>query len=128
MSDWLTTLTLLAQEGQKEGAPPGGGGGGIGQMLLMFGPLLLIILLFQFMFNPQKRERARVEQMTKSLKKNDRVVTIGGLIGTVAQVFPERGEVTLKVDDNTRLKFRLASIHEVLKDETTPASEPAKTP
>ena len=66
------------------------------------------------------------DDLLKSLKKNDRVVTIGGIIGTVANVTPDGKEVTLKVDDNTRLKMLRSSIQTVLRDDE-PADTPAKT-
>ena len=119
MDHWLSLLTLLAENG----APPGGGGGS--SLLVMLIPFLLIFVLFQFLFNPRKQEQKRVAQLTQSLKKNDRVVTIGGIIGTVAQIWPEKGEVSIKVDDNARLKMRLASIHEVIRDEAQAPSESA---
>jgi preprotein translocase subunit YajC len=52
--------------------------------------------------------------MLSALKKNDRVVTIGGMIGTVANITPDGQEVTLKVDDNTRIRMIRSSIQRVL--------------
>jgi preprotein translocase subunit YajC len=113
MSDWLMFLVLFAQEaGEKAPAkgapqqPPGGG------LLMWLFPLMLIFLLWSFLFNnPQKREQKRIEQLKSTLKKNDPVVTAGGILGTIANIFPERNEVVVKVDDNTKLRMRMTSIY-----------------
>lgn len=89
---------------------------------VMFVPMLLIAVLWYFLLlRPQSRERRKHEDILKALKKNDRVVTIGGIIGAVANVSADGTEVTLKVDDNTRIKFRRSSIQSVLKDDSESA-------
>ena len=56
--------------------------------------------------------------MLKALKKNDPVATIGGILGTVVSVSEDGLEVVVRVDDNTRIKFRHDAIREVIqKDE-----------
>ncbi len=54
-----------------------------------------------------------------AVKKNDRVVTTGGIYGVVANVHAEADEVTVKVDEttNTKLRMTLGSIARVLGDE-----------
>ena len=84
-------------------------------------------MLFYFlMIRPQRREQSRRVQMLGGVKKNDRVVTIGGVYGVVANVNREADEVTLKVDEttNTKLRITLSSIARVLGDE--PSDEPVK--
>lgn len=80
-----------------------------------------VFLLYFIMIRPQAKDRATRDQMLKELKKNDKVMTIGGLYGIVASVSPDKDEVVLKVDEesNTKLKFSRASIHRVLKDDGT---------
>ena len=123
MPGGMSVLTLLAEE-QKAPQPRG-----FDAFFLFIAPLLLIMILFQFMFSPQRREKKHLENLLKTLKKNDRVVTVGGMIGTVAQISPEKSEVTLKVDDNTRIRMLLSSIRDVLTEtkdaETETASKPA---
>ena len=71
---------------------------------------MVVIFLFFYMLvlrpSPEKKKR---EELMGELKKNDKVVTIGGIIGTIADVGEDR--VTLKVDDNTRIKLRKSGIH-----------------
>ena len=75
-------------------------------------PMWLIIgfVFYLLLIRPQKQERARREEVLNTLKKNDRVVTIGGIIGSVADVSQEKQTVTVKVDDNTRIKFQKSAI------------------
>jgi preprotein translocase subunit YajC len=70
-----------------------------------------------FYYSPQKREQKHLEQLKSTLKKNDPVVTAGGIMGTVASVSPERNEVTIKVDDNTRLRVQMRSVLALSKEE-----------
>jgi preprotein translocase subunit YajC len=92
------------------GTPLLGQGGG-GDVLLQMVPFLAIGLLFFFLiFRQDRRQRTTHRQMVEALKKNDRVVTIGGLKGTVVQVRREIDEITLKVDDNTKIRFTLSAI------------------
>ncbi|HTI52162.1 MAG TPA: preprotein translocase subunit YajC, partial [Planctomycetaceae bacterium] len=71
---------MLAQDEPKKGPGPGGD-------FAMFLPFVAIAVLFYFLLiRPQRREQASREQMLSALKKNDKVVTIGGMIGTVANI------------------------------------------
>lgn len=102
---WLASGVLLAQQAAENGA--GGNGGGqpptsfIGPLV----PFLMLFALFYFLFlRPQQKEQQRREEMLKALKKNDRVITAGGLIGTISQITPESKEVTLRLNDNAHVK------------------------
>ena len=57
--------------------------------------------------------------MLAAVKKNDRVITAGGIYGVVTNVHREADEVTIKVDEatNTKLRLTLSSIARVLGDE-----------
>ncbi len=110
-----------------EGNPPGGGG-----MLTMLMPLLLIGVLFYFMLiRPEKRKQADVQRMQQGLKKNDRVLTIGGIIGVVVNTQQGSDEVTLRVDDttNTRIRVVRSAISRILSADKEGKSEdsPADT-
>ncbi|MFG0315913.1 MAG: preprotein translocase subunit YajC [Planctomycetota bacterium JB042] len=73
-------------------------------------PLLVgFILIFYFlMFRPQIKEQKRRREMLSTLKKNDKVVTNGGMHGTIVSLGEDT--VVLKVDDNVRIKFSRAAI------------------
>jgi preprotein translocase subunit YajC len=100
----------------------GGGGGGGGGMLTMLFPFLMIGFLFYLLLiRPQRREQAKRKEMLAAVKKNDRVVTAGGIYGVVTNVHAEADEVTIKVDEatNTKLRMTLSSITRVLGGESS---------
>jgi len=72
-------------------------------------PMFIVIgLLFYFMFAvPQKREQQKLKEMLGNLKKNDRVVTAGGIYGTVVNVQQDSPHVTIRVDETTNTKLRV---------------------
>ena len=95
------------------------------QLFLVFlPPLAIILVMYILMDSPQRREKAKREAMLKNLKKDDRVVTIGGILGSVANISQDGKEVTLKVDDGTRIRFRRTAIAEVFTGE--PSAEIVK--
>jgi preprotein translocase subunit YajC len=88
------------------------------------GPPLLVQLLpmvaiavaaYLILFRPERDRQRRQQSLLTSLKKNDRVVTSGGLCGIVASVDREAGRVALKVDESATFKLTvtLASIAQV---------------
>ncbi len=85
-----------------------------------------IMIMFYFMLvRPnQKRERDR-KSMIATLRKNDHVVTVGGIKGVVANVKPEDDEVVLRIDEATGAKMRvvLSSIARVVAGEANDTSE-----
>lgn len=109
--------SLFAQQpAAPQPAPPGGA---IGSMLM---PLVMIGLLFFFMvLRPQQREQKKREALLRALKKDDRVITSGGIFGSVVNVIPESNEVTIRIDEKNDVKIRmqLSSIATVVADGTT---------
>jgi preprotein translocase subunit YajC len=80
-------------------------------------PWIMIGLLFYLMLlRPERRKRAELDRMLRSLKKNDRVITVGGIFGTVVQASQDADEVTLRIDEsnNTRIRVLRSSISRVL--------------
>ncbi len=117
--DFWSLVQLVAAGEEK---PPAQG-----DNLLMFAPLILIAVVFYLLlWKPQRKEQAARDAMLTALKKNDKVVTIGGIIGSVANISGDGQEVTLKVDDNTRIKFIRSSIQRVLTSEGE-AEKPAES-
>ena len=87
----------------------------------------LIILIFYFlMIRPQKKRDKEARDMLAAMKKGDKIVTIGGIRGTVAVV--KESTVIIKVDDNTRIEFSKNAISQVLdkKPETAASTKKEK--
>ena len=107
---------LFAQEAPADDGAAGGGG----DMMMSLLPFVAIFVLFYFLLiRPQRREQARRQAMLSAVKKNDRVITAGGIYGVVTNVHREADEVTVKVDEatNTKLRVTLSSVTRVLGDE-----------
>ncbi|VAX37665.1 Protein translocase subunit YajC [hydrothermal vent metagenome] len=83
--------------------------------------IVMMAVAFAFFYfiilRPQQRERAKQKNKLESLKKNDRVVTIGGIIGTIANFSEDGNEVTLKIDDNARIKMLRNSVRGIYAPE-----------
>ncbi len=112
MENWLFNALLAAAEGGAQGEPPS-----LVQMLAPMWPFALVIVLMYFLWiRPQRIEQRKHQESLNALKKNDRVVTIGGIFGVVTNVRKEADEVTLKVDEdtNTKIRVRLGAIARVL--------------
>jgi preprotein translocase YajC subunit len=77
--------------------------------------VMLFILLYFVMFRAPRKKQQQQEQMIKSLRKNDRVQTAGGILGTVLEV--SDSEITLKVDEsnNTKIKVLPSAISRVIE-------------
>jgi preprotein translocase subunit YajC len=81
------------------GGPADGGANPIVTLM----PLILIFVVFYFfIIRPQKKKETDRRAMIEAVKKGDRVVTIGGVHGTVTQV--DDGSVLVQVDTNVKLR------------------------
>lgn len=115
---------LFAQEAAPKAAPPPAGGLG-----MMLPAMIGVMVLFYFMIiRPQRREQDSRQTMLGTLKKSDRVVTVGGLYGVVSNVRPENDEVTLTVDEsnNTKIRVTLQSIQRKLGEDPEGEAKKAK--
>jgi preprotein translocase subunit YajC len=112
----LYALALLAadeggkQQPQQPNQPPG-------LEMLVFMAIALAFFWFVVLRPQRRRQEQERNALLMSLKKNDRVLTIAGIYGTVVSVSENEDEVTVKVDDNTRLKMTKSSIARNLSGE-----------
>ena len=83
-----------------------------GQLFSMLIPFGLIILVFYFLIiRPQNKKQKETQAMLSSIRKNDRVTTIGGIRGVVQAVKDDT--VIIKVDDNVKLEFSKSAVSAV---------------
>ncbi|MFO7448301.1 MAG: preprotein translocase subunit YajC [Ignavibacteriaceae bacterium] len=98
-------------------APPadGSGGGGMISTIIMFGAIFVI---FYFMIiRPQQKRAKEREKMLSNVQKGDKVVTSGGMHGTVAGI--DEKTVLLNVGDNIKMTFERSAIAAVVSKEKT---------
>ena len=101
--------------------------GSTGSMMTTFVTFGLIIVIFYFLIiRPQKKRDKETKEMLAAIKKGDKVVSIGGIHGTVVAV--KETTVVVKVDDNTRIEFSRNAISSIVnrKAETTEPSSKKK--
>ena len=106
---------MVAQLAATDSKPPAGPF----ELLITYFPMILIVVAAWFLLYRPERERMRKQrELLSNVKKNDRVITASGIVGTVSSVDREQDRVVLKVDEssNAKITFTLASVNRVLTD------------
>ena len=115
----LAVVMLLAQQilAQQEGA----------QEEIAANPLpvwvplgLALLFAYLILILPEQRKRKKQDSFLANLKTHDRVVTIGGILGTVANIAPGSDKITLTIDEktNTRIRILRSSVARLQDDDT----------
>lgn len=103
----------------------GGAGGAVGG-LVQFLPYILVFGIFYFlMIRPQQQKAKALQESLKQLRRGDRVLTAGGIIGRVISASPDSDEVTVEIADNVRVQVARATITSVLTSSAAPANDTA---
>jgi preprotein translocase subunit YajC len=101
----------------------GGGGEGGGGGILTFLPFIFIMVIIYFlMIRPQTKRQKEKKMMLGAIKKGDRIVTVGGIHGSVVGLKNNGKVVVIKVDKNTNLtigKTAIAGLAGNVSDEET---------
>ncbi len=105
--NYVTVLALAAPNAQQ--------GGQQANPILAFAPIILMFAVFYFLLiRPQQKRQKKHDDMIKNVKKGDKVVTTGGIIGIVVGV--KDSQVVLKVGDGeTKIEFLKSAISQVLQ-------------
>lgn len=105
-----TYHAILAQETAPPSAPEKPGSpGGMGQMLPMM--ILMMVIFYFVLIRPQRKQQKELEKKREGIQIGDDVVTIGGIHGRVTNKADRT--VTVKVSENTKIKFARTAINEV---------------
>jgi preprotein translocase subunit YajC len=108
----MNTTWLLAAG--SSGGSGSGQGSGIGMLVLFAG----LFLIWWFLFlRPQIKGQKEKRKMLEALKKGDRVVTRGGLIGTIVGVKEKEQIVVLRVAENVKMEVVRNAVEGVLQQE-----------
>ncbi len=80
--------------------------------------MLMFMVIYMLLARPQNSPSAKTSALLSKLKKNDRVVTAGGILGTVVNFGADDEYVTLRIDDNsnTRMQVLATSIVRIVSD------------
>ena len=87
-------------------APAASSAAGSASMWIML--ILIFVVMWFFMIRPQRKQQKALEEMRRSLKKGDKVVTAGGIYGVVADL--DERTVLMKVDGEVKLRVDKSSI------------------
>ncbi len=99
-----------------QAAAPAGAPTQADQMLHMVSILAITVGIFYFLIiRPQQRKQKETESMLSSIKKGDRVLTSGGLYGTVIGKGAKDDVMVLKVADDVKMEFSKQSIVQVVE-------------
>jgi preprotein translocase subunit YajC len=118
------SIALAAQTGQNEvssepvsgqtqsvtavepnAAPPGAPAKQQSPYSMLIFVVAIIVMMYFIMFREPRKRQKQQQQMVNTLKKNDKVRTIGGIIGTVVDVKDD--EVVIKIDESNNTKIRV---------------------
>ena len=90
----MNTFTILqaAQTAQAQG-------GGWSMWIML---ALIFVVMWFFMIRPQRKQQKELQNFRDSLKKGDKVVTVGGIFGTVAEI--KDTTVLIEVDNNVKIR------------------------
>ena len=102
----MNMFTLL------QASAPAAQGSGLSMWIML---ALIFVVMWFFMIRPQRKQQKEMENFRNSLKNGDKVVTIGGIYGTVAEV--KESYVLLEVDKDVKIRINKQAIQ---KDYTDP--------
>lgn len=97
VQSWL----LLMAGGQEQGSSP---------LYLLVWMGLLFVIMYLLLIRPQRKKQKEHDRLLTELRKGDKVVTTGGMFGTIFAIDDERNRVVLKIGDDTKMEFLKSSI------------------
>ena len=99
---------------QTSGGTPSGGGGIFGQVHMLI-PFIAMFAIFYFLLiRPQQKKQREHRQLLQNLKRGDRVVTGGGIYGTVTKI--RNDIVHVEIADQVRIRVNKSSITDVVPE------------
>ncbi len=99
---------------QTSGATSGGGGGIFGQINMLI-PFIAMFAIFYFLLiRPQQKKQRDLRQMLQNLKRGDRVVTSGGIYGTIVKI--RNDIIHLEIADQVRIRVNKSAIADLVRE------------
>ncbi|MGE5528596.1 MAG: preprotein translocase subunit YajC [Patescibacteria group bacterium] len=109
MLPWIFLATAPAQPGT-----PGAQAAGTGGFIISLLPFVVLFgIMWLLLIRPQKKQQEAHRRMLSELKKGDRVLTAGGLIGEITEI--DEDEVKLRIADKVEARFIKSAVNRVLK-------------
>lgn len=92
-------MTLLSFTTLLQAAQPQAQGGNYSFLIMM---LLIFVVMYFFMIRPQQKKQKEIVKFRESLKRGDKIVTVGGIYGVVAEV--KEQYVIMEIDSNVKIR------------------------
>ncbi len=93
--------------------------------LMQLAPIAVVFVIFYFLImRPQQKKAQAHQAMIKELRKGDRVITAGGILGTVDKVIND-SEISLEIAEGIKVRAIKSTVNNVVA-KTQPANEPSK--
>lgn len=101
-------LSLLAAAQSAAGQTPSTAGGVLAALMPF---LIMLVVFYFFLIRPQQKQQKQREEMLQSIKKGDKVITVGGIHGEVVEA---KGDVlTLRIADKVEVKINRSGIGQI---------------
>ncbi|MDR2026302.1 MAG: preprotein translocase subunit YajC [Prevotellaceae bacterium] len=91
-------MLLLQQETSRDGGGPSQGGSPVFFIMI----ILMFVVMYFFMIRPQQKKQKQLKEMRKSLDKGDKIITQGGLYGTIVEV--KDNYFLIEIDTNVKVR------------------------
>lgn len=105
-------IILLAASSFAQTSAPQGGSGFMSSILPMM--IVMFAVIYFFMIRPEQKKHKEKQNLLSNLKKGDKVLTIGGVYGTIAGVKDD--SFMLKISDNTTVRIAKTAVANVIKE------------
>lgn len=92
-------MTLLSIATLLQAAQPQAQGGNYSFLIMM---LLIFVVMYFFMIRPQQKKQKEIVKFRESLRRGDKIVTVGGIYGVVAEV--KEQYVIMEIDSNVKIR------------------------
>ncbi len=100
--------------GEAFAMAPGGGEGGGGSLITSLMPLALIfVIMYLLIIRPQQKKQKEHQRMIDALNKGDKIVTNGGVHGTVVGLKEREQTLIVKIADNVKIELSRAAVARV---------------
>jgi preprotein translocase subunit YajC len=100
------------------------GSGGAASVLMQLAPLLLIfVIMYLLMIRPQQKKMKEHREMLGTLKRNDRIITAGGIVGRITAVKDGSDEIEVEIAPNVRVTVVRGTISSVIRPEGAAAND-----
>jgi len=97
------------------------GAAGPGPLMTIFPFIVILVIMYFMVFRPQQKKLKQHQEMLNKLKRNDEVMTSGGIYGKVTEIKDQ--VVTLEVAPNVRIRVNRPQISAVTTTDKSPAKE-----